>query len=383
MIKLLLLSYQLYQNPPCICPGSIFFIVFALCTSHNNEIKYQGEKFLQLIHVITFYARGGESTLKVHLLNIQFCFNFKFILVVAAPEDYPSTPQASPILTHTLPTVQPPEYSGLKITEQPRSRSSSSTFHGDIEMSTLPLPVTVPAYDAVSESEDEWFPVHTSPGQRPRSKSNLLGENGNPPSYQAVTSEGSDSERIGQPHITTTNPQGIKPRTQNRTSRSKRDSLSLRNNRQQQQHHKKRTLSDSDSDNNEPGDGDDDSAAEIETPPTDELIVPNHELPAISSDSEGEANSKACDSTDTTMRSKSPPLLQTPTNNHLTVFPSDRISSERRPSEVRERSYSELARHALQNSHTQATSPEPSPTIRRSASSKPKQTNRNDVDQIS
>lgn len=306
-----------------------------------------------------------------------FTFFFEFVLVVAAPEDYPSTPQASPILTRTLPTVQPPEYSAsLKLTEEPRSRSSSATFQGDVEMSTLSLPATAPPYDAVSESEDEWFPVQTSPGQRPRSKSNLVGENGNPPSYQAVTSEGSDSEMIGQHHTSTAANQKIKPRTQNRTSRSKRDSLSLRNNRQQQHKRKQQTPSDSDSEN-EP---DDDGSTTGVTSPTNELIVPNNKLPAISSDLEGEANSEAYNTTDTSRRPGSPPP-QVPTNNHLTVFPSDRISSERRPSEIRERSYSELARHALQNSHTIATSPEPSPTMRRS--SKTKQTNENKDDHVS
>ena len=268
---------------------------------------------------------------------------------MAAPKDYPSTPQASPIMTRTLPTVQPPEYPGLRITEQPRSRSSSSTFPVELEMSTLSVPI-LPSYDVVSESEDEWFPVHTSPGQRTRSKSKLVGENGNPPSYQAVTSEGSDLEMIGNGSSSN---RKIEPRTQNRTSRSKRDSLSLRNRQHEQL---QQTHSDSDSDNEE---GKVTGVKHTTERQPNELIVPNHELPAISSDSEGEAIAGQFDSTDTGRRLSPPP------NNLLTVFNSDRIASERRPSDLRERTYSEIARLALQKSHTIATSPEASPTMRR------------------
>ncbi|XP_066912392.1 uncharacterized protein [Clytia hemisphaerica] len=251
--------------------------------------------------------------------------------VLAAPEDYPSTPQASPIMSRSphLPTVLPPKYPG-KDNEHDISRRNSA----NIEMATLPLPTT-PSYDVVSESEDEWFPVQTSPSTRSRSRSKLVGENGNPPSYLAVTSEGSEAEN----HAAEANsPTPLNDtRNKNRASRSKRTSLSTI-------HKAHRTLSHSDSDE-ETEESDHENRRKRSG-----LTIPGLEpgtsgLAPINSDSEGEQAS-------TSPRRKRPPsLLEVPGVDFYPERDLDRLSPEiRRHGSAKERSYSDLARHAICNS---------------------------------
>lgn len=107
--------------------------------------------------------------------------------VMAEPELYPATPITSPETLSRgqnsvrLPSVDPPDYPGAD---------------EHIEGMALEVLPPLPSYDVVSESEDDWVAVKNTRSARPKKviKSTLVGLDGNPPCYNAVTSEGSENE---------------------------------------------------------------------------------------------------------------------------------------------------------------------------------------------
>ena len=265
-----------------------------------------------------------------------------------------------------LPTINPPEYSGIEnndIQSSSRQNSIHSEAHSrptsptNIEMLPLPLPT----YELVSESEDEWFPVnHSSP---PRvstaspTKTNLLGVSGCPPSYEAVTSEGSDTEIIGHRGQASV-PHEEPMRNKARTSRSKRtSSSSIRN-----------ALNNHDSDSDNEEDKNERRAGEpkrkrssnsstnsVETP------VDLSELPVIDSDSEGELEEVQVVPTDHLQpKNKNEHANARPSSSvFLTIpkveigevhHPGNSVSLESNRKFKRSRSYTDLARHAIHNS---------------------------------
>jgi hypothetical protein len=233
------------------------------------------------------------------------------------------------------------------------------------------LALPLPTYELVSESEDEWFPVnHSSPSRQPtttatsastpKTKTNLLGVSGCPPSYEAVTSEGSDSEiqNIAQQHVDLYKNEGT-TRNKTRTSRSKRTSTSsIRN-----------ALNDnnSDSEDNEESDRNErrgkskrKRSSNTSTNSVESADLPD--LPVISSDPEGELEETDVTPTQhlpsennndvTNGRPSSPMFLTVPSQFDLGAVhhPGNSASPESNRKFNRSRSYTDLARHAIYNS---------------------------------
>ena len=115
-----------------------------------------------------------------------------YFLVMADPDTFPPTPpnmtpQASPPSIRSynqqdLPTVEPPKYPALAMVEPPNQQAGG----------LLP---PLPSYEAVSESDDEWFPLNKKDRLRRKNKTTDNDDTDNPPpSYLSVTSEGSDKD---------------------------------------------------------------------------------------------------------------------------------------------------------------------------------------------
>ena len=113
-----------------------------------------------------------------------------YFIVMADPDTFPPTPpnmtpQASPHSTRSyskqdIPTVEPPEYPALGMVELPNQQVAG----------LLP---PLPSYEAVSESDDEWFPLNKKARLSRKNKTTDNDDTDNPPpSYLSVTSEGSD-----------------------------------------------------------------------------------------------------------------------------------------------------------------------------------------------
>ena len=111
---------------------------------------------------------------------------------MADPDTFPPTPpnmtpQASPRSTRSynqqdIPTMKPPEYPALAMVEPPNQQVAG----------LLP---PLPSYEAVSESDDEWFPLNKKGRLRRKNKVADNDDTDNPPPiYLSVTSEGSDKD---------------------------------------------------------------------------------------------------------------------------------------------------------------------------------------------
>jgi len=244
-------------------------------------------------------------------------------IVMAEPDNYPTTPidtpRQSPLLIRTpIPIIEPPEYTVVSLHE------NNATDH----LNVLP---PLPSYNAVSESEDEWFQKKKLKNKKTTANTNIAmdtfttGEQ--PPSYEAVTSEGSDMDVI-----MATNSRKKHSKLKSRSHRSSISSMP-----QAQRHKSVDKNNDNDSDTDSEAESnlqrslsdiessdreiEDDAFEDIEPPKTPEECHQTHEISA-------------------THYSSDSPSLTSPSL-HRISFISDRNRSS---------SYNDLARVAILNS---------------------------------